>query len=255
MILAYAPSGLFGLLTPQANTTVEPEFGILTPPGFGFLAARLTSPKPNMNDRLRDYLDRIDQTLTQFANAPIEVVAFACTGASYLLGLPGEALLVERLARETGYRLLTAADAIAAALAALGALKVGLISPYGGSLHEACLSYWQARGLELAEVAQLSGADNAFHPIYGLDAGAAGSGLEKLSKADVEAVIMLGTGLATLPALDRATEGANPVISSNLCLAWYAVQALKGDAPDRGSLVPWLQGEGWSDRLRARVPA
>ena len=29
MKVEYAPKGLIGLLTPQANTTVEPEFSIL----------------------------------------------------------------------------------------------------------------------------------------------------------------------------------------------------------------------------------
>ena len=40
----YAPKGLVGVLTPQANTTVEPEYAILTPPGYAFINARMTSP-------------------------------------------------------------------------------------------------------------------------------------------------------------------------------------------------------------------
>ena len=45
--LEYAPQGLMGVLTPQANTTVEPEMQILLPPGFAYINARLTSPKKN----------------------------------------------------------------------------------------------------------------------------------------------------------------------------------------------------------------
>ncbi len=43
------------MLTPQANTTVEPEFAILLPPGYAFLNARMVSNKPTIEGRLDDY--------------------------------------------------------------------------------------------------------------------------------------------------------------------------------------------------------
>ena len=46
MSLEYAPRGLVGMLTPQANTTVEPEFNLLWPPGVAMINARLISDKP-----------------------------------------------------------------------------------------------------------------------------------------------------------------------------------------------------------------
>src|SRR6185312_17475086 len=45
-MVEYAPRGLIGLLTPHANTTLEPEFFILMSPGYAFLNARLVSDKP-----------------------------------------------------------------------------------------------------------------------------------------------------------------------------------------------------------------
>src|SRR6056297_2500531 len=90
MSVAYAPKGLVGVLTPQANTTVEPEFAILTPPGHAFVNARLTSDKPTIPERLRDYFDHYGQAAQQFANAPVSAIGFACTGASYLAGTARE---------------------------------------------------------------------------------------------------------------------------------------------------------------------
>ncbi|MGA0179314.1 MAG: hypothetical protein ACO3IC_10250, partial [Burkholderiaceae bacterium] len=55
MTLAYAAKGLVGLLTPQGNTTVEPECAMLWPPGFGHINARLVSQEPSIAPRLRDY--------------------------------------------------------------------------------------------------------------------------------------------------------------------------------------------------------
>jgi maleate isomerase len=69
--LAYAPKGLVGLLTPQANTTVEPEFAILCPPGYGVIAARLTRPAPQMIDRLSQCISTPKSEITCFSDAPI----------------------------------------------------------------------------------------------------------------------------------------------------------------------------------------
>ena len=54
MSLEYARRGLVGMLTPQANTTVEPEFSLLWPSGVAMINARLTSDKSSMSARLAD---------------------------------------------------------------------------------------------------------------------------------------------------------------------------------------------------------
>ena len=46
MSVQYAPNGLIGLLTPQANTTAEIEFAALMPRGVAALVARMTSACP-----------------------------------------------------------------------------------------------------------------------------------------------------------------------------------------------------------------
>jgi maleate cis-trans isomerase len=97
MSLAYARNGLLGVLTPQANTTVEPEISLLLPPATAMLTARLVSARPSLNDRLRDYVAGLDATCAQFANAPLGAIAFACTGSSYLVGPEAEDAAVARL--------------------------------------------------------------------------------------------------------------------------------------------------------------
>ena len=85
-----ARKGLIGVLTPQANTTVEPEFAILMPAGYAFLNARMVSDKPTIEGRLDDYFVHARSSIAQFANAPLGALAFACTGASYLQGVARE---------------------------------------------------------------------------------------------------------------------------------------------------------------------
>ena len=83
MSIEYAPLGLIGLLTPQANTTVEPEAWALLPTGYSLINARLVSQASCMNQRLLDYFDQLEISLLQFGNAPLSVLALACTGSSF----------------------------------------------------------------------------------------------------------------------------------------------------------------------------
>ena len=238
------------MLTPQANTTVEPEFNLLLPPGVAMINARLVSAKDSMTARLLDYFEGFSDTLDQFANAPIGVAAAACTGSSYLAGREREAALVAGITSAKGYPFITAALAVVDALRALEATSIALVSPYPDDLTQASRAYWHSHGFAVREIARLSGEAAAFHPVYSLDGSRTGEALSTLAHKTVDAVVMLGTGMPTLRAIATTIGGRGaPVVSCNLCLAWRAVTALDASAPDRASLSMWLKGEHWRGRL------
>jgi maleate isomerase len=65
------------------------------------------------------------------------------------------------------------------------------------------------------------------HRIYELTSDDACAALFSLTRHDVDAVVVSGTGMPTLRALRRwrSERGDNPpVLSSNLCLAWALLQ-------------------------------
>jgi maleate isomerase len=252
MSLEYAPRGLVGMLTPQANTTVEPEFNLLWPPGVAMINARLMSDKGTMSERLVDYFSNYGSALRQFANAPVGVVAAACTGASYLAGRQREAKLAEELTAQTGKPFITAALAVVDALTVMKAHRLGLVSPYPDDLNRASVAYWQSHGFAVVDVAQVFNNENAFHPIYSLDGSSAAQALHRLRDKPLDAIVMLGTGMPTLAPIAGAIGwGGAPVMSCNLCLAWRAVEALDRREPRRSTLESWLSGEGWVNRLTA----
>ncbi len=251
MSLEYAPDGLVGVLTPQANTTVEPELNILWPEGVAMLVARLVSDKSSMSARLVDYFASYSDSLKQFANAPIGVAVAACTGASYLAGRVRESELAEEITSRYGYPFITAGSAVVDALQTLQANKIGLVSPYPDDLNRTSIQYWQSYGFEVAEVTQAFVKSETFHPIYSLGGSAATAALRMLEGKPLDAVVMLGTGMPTLrPLAEAITWGGPPTMSCNLCLAWRAVQALNHQALSASSLVDWLDGDGWIERLR-----
>jgi maleate cis-trans isomerase len=253
MSLEYARRGLVGMLTPQANTTVEPEFNILWPLGVAMINARLMSDKDTMAPRLIDYFEGYGAALRQFANAPVNVVAAACTGASYLAGRAREADLVRELAQRNGYPFITAAVAVVDALRVLKASRIGLVSPYPADLGEASVAYWRSHGLEVAAVADVAASDGTFHPIYSMAGSRAAQALRALEDKPLDSIVMLGTGMPTLHPIAQVIGWRGPpVMSCNLCLAWRVVEALDSHPPRASTLQSWLRGDGWVERLKAR---
>jgi maleate cis-trans isomerase len=254
MAVEYAPRGLLGVLTPQANTTVEPEFAALLPPGVGMLNARMTSGKGTIVARLLDYLASLDAWSGQFANAPVGAVAFACTGASYYAGVAEEMAAVTRISAARGVPFVTAGHAVRDAFHALGARRIGLVSPYPADLTEAAVAYFTALGFEVARVSGSEQRDGVFHPIYAMTSEGAHAALTALDPEGCEAIAMLGTGMPTLgPILRTPFHRGVPVLSCMLALAWRSMAALDGVAPSRDGLLAWVRGEGWGPRHQARM--
>ncbi len=248
--MEYASHGLLGVLTPQANTTVEPELAILMPPGHALINARLMSPEKTIEDRLRDYFRNFEDATAQFANAPLTAIAFACTGTSYLAGLAAEDALINQIRAVRGIEVITAATAVLDALAVLGATRIGLVSPYDTELDEASAGYWSGRGLRIIRRVSAFAASDAFHPIYSLGSDAAQRGIDSIAGEGLEAIVMLGTGMPTLAPIARTPIVAGAaLLSCMFCLAWRASCAMSGTPISRDSLLSWLHEPRWRARL------
>jgi len=248
----YASRGLVGLLVPQANTTVEPECAMLWPPGVSMLVGRMTSAGATIEARLADYQGRLGAHVAQFADAPLAAVAVAVTGASYVAGPEAEDLCYAALSRDLGLPVTNAALALVHALRVLEARRIALVSPYPPGLTRLSVAYWQARGFEVARVAHTDVPGGPGHPVYRLGGDAAASTLAAMVGHDAEAVLLLGTGMPTLPAIARQVRSGHAlVLSSTLALAWHALESLRGRGaePAAATLVELAESPSWRERL------
>jgi len=228
----YGARGRFGLLTPQANPTVEPEFRRLVPNDVELYTARLTSRSDGPRDRLIEYLERLPETLAQYDTLRLDAVAFACTGSSYLLGTEREREVLESAGRTIGAPVATAAGAILTTLERIRARRIFIVSPYPDWLRDAGVAYWQAAGLQIAGTASVDIGRADTRGIYELQSADAAAVLDGLDTRGADAVLLSGTGMPSL-ALLKAGHAQHPtLLSSNLCLAWRLLQHLpKGERP------------------------
>lgn len=241
MMPAYGELGWFGIGTPQSNPTVEPELALLMPRQAALYATRLTSSETDPLQRLRAYLENLEQTLESYDNMKLTAFGFGCTGSSYLLGRDAEAAITKAAAKRFGYPVITAADAIVWGLKRLGARRIAMIAPYPQVLIEAGKAYFEARGLEVVTAERVVTRTTDTRTIYEITPDKAAALLAAAPK-DVDAILVSGTGMPSLAAM-AMTQGT-PVVSSNLCLAGRML----AEAGHK-SLLEGVGPSGWQTRL------
>lgn len=221
-LLELATQPALGLLVPPANPTVEPEMNRLLPTGARLFATRLpVMPETTLEQRNRAYIASYEPALKTFGSLKLDAATIALTGPSYRLGPAEDDALAARLSAVAGFPVETASGAIRRALKAIRARRICLFSPYPAWLTEEAAGYWSSSGYEVAQVVKVSEAFRA----YELTTAEVEAALGQVETSGIDAIVMSGTGMITLPAMvARPDRSGPPLLSSNLCCAWWLMQ-------------------------------
>jgi maleate isomerase len=246
----YGRQARIGLVTPQANPTAEPEFGLLMPGGVTMLTARCTS-QGEAEQRFRDYFEQLDHTLAAFDTLQLDAIGFACTASSYLIDPGAEKERVRVLAAERGCPVITAAFAIEKALRFLGAKTIALACPYPAWLFERAVRYWRERGFAIAHALSLSPDMGDTRAIYEVSGEQAAADLcEQMAAVEADAFVITGTGMPGLrPVVELQLATERPAMNSNLCLAWACLEAAGAPPGDRAPEPAYPLLGGWAQGL------
>lgn len=216
-----------GVLVPPSNPVIEPELGLLLPPALRLHAVRLpVMPDTTLQERNRRYPGTYAAALEGFGGMALEAAVVGLTGPCYRLLPEGDRAVAEGLSRP-GRPVQTASGAILEALGALGCRRLCLLSPYPQWLTDEAAAYWTAAGYDVVQVVKVSNVQSAYELTSAQVAGALRDALAQVRGGGAEAVVMSGTGMITLPAILAARqETAAPILSSNICCAWWLARTL-----------------------------
>jgi len=218
-----------GVLVPSGNPTIEPELYRMAPRSVTIHFARLESlagapgAADGMAERTLGYLDSVPAAIHSMEALRLGVVVLSHTAVSYLSGFTAEPALLDRIAKLSGARPLTAASAIAEALRHLGARRIALATPYPEVIARAGRAYWTAAGFEIVAHRGLPDVTNIYEETeeraYTLGRAADAPG--------ADAVLISGTGLPTAGIVERLERDlGKPVVTSQTATLWRALGLL-----------------------------
>jgi len=153
-----------GLVVPSSNVTVETEIPALLgrhAERFSFHSSRMRMHQVSPEE-LRAMNAQRERCVDELADAHVDVLLYACLVAVMAQG-PGEHRRVEKTVRDqlpdTPIR--SSAGALVDGLTALGARRIGLVTPYVRPLAEQVVTYLESEDFTVVDWTALEVADNA----------------------------------------------------------------------------------------------
>ncbi len=213
-----------GVIVLATDGTLENELRhIMTLPGVDFFESRIENAAEITPENLRLMAPLITAAADLILPGdPLDVVAFGCTSASIVMG--SDAIAEKINAAKPGAKTTNPAFAAFAAFRALGARRIGVLTPYGDAVNHLVQQSIEEAGFEVP----VFGSFNEPHDptVAKIDSASVRAGLAQVVEgAEVDAVFVSCTSirLAADVAAIEAAIGV-PVTSSNHAMAWHCLR-------------------------------
>jgi maleate isomerase len=210
-----------GLIYPFASWVMEPEFYRMAPPGVTTLTARVTLVAATI-EGLADMAQspEVERCTEGLATAPVQVICFGGTSASFLHGPEWDMRLLARMAKAAGgIPVTTTSSASVRALRAFDVRRIVFVGPYLEDVTERGRQFFEASGFKVLNAVGM-GLDHdrtigrvTLEEVYHL--------ARRGDRPEAEAVFISCTGLKTIGVLETLEHDlGKPVVSANQASFW-----------------------------------
>jgi maleate isomerase len=213
-----------GLVVLASDHTIEHEWRrMLDIDGIAVYHSRIANSPPITPETLK----AMEAGLTQATDVilpgvPLDVVAYGCTSGAMVIG---EDKVAERIrAARPGVAVTTPITGALAAMRALNARRIALLTPYIDRINRMMRGYIQARGVEVPVMGSFNNENDnevaCIAPESLRDAA-----VELAQEKSVDAVFVACTSLRLAAVVEEIEQrSGKPALSSNHAMAWHALR-------------------------------
>jgi maleate cis-trans isomerase len=213
-----------GLMVPSNNTTMEGELLAWLPAGSTVTTVKIPrGPGLLTAETIPAYRDSAIALARRHFGQGIDLIAYGCTAAGFILGPSGDAELSARLTEATGLPVVTTARAMVSALQHDRAKRVAVVTPYHDSVNAQLTAFLAHGGIEVVRLETFRAPDVA---ALGCITAQDVRGLARATMGgDCDALFIGCSQLPTHAILDDLQrEFDRPAWSSIRATAWDAVR-------------------------------
>ena len=140
-----------GLIYMASSTVMEPEFYAMAPEGVSIHTTRIHLPEASL-EGLSNMMegDQVEEAAALLSRAPLDVITFGGTSATFLEGLGNDRKVIERIeSASDGVAGSATSTAAVRALSVLGIKRPSFVGPYIGEVTERGRRFFEQSGFEV----------------------------------------------------------------------------------------------------------
>lgn len=218
MVDTLAPRAVIGVMTPAMNTVVQPELELLRPRGVTNQMQRFRLGGDSVSDDLPDEAAKLMDC------KPTAIAVGLTTDAGP--GGPGKLnARCEAISTQIGIPVFGASFADYAALRALGAKRVGIVTPFNAELDAVVKANTEAAGFDVVAV---KGTDAPSLPeICETPLSDIRDVFALVAASDCDVVLQVGTALPVVALIAELEQThGKPIVACNAAVYWQTLRAI-----------------------------
>jgi maleate isomerase len=228
----YGTRGRVGLLLPSGNQAAEPQLAAMLPTGVSLHTTRMKLMGSSERELL-GMVEHVEDAAELVDDVEPDLIVFHCTAVSTFSSTL-EASILERMRTATGRPVTATSEAIVAALHALGAHRIVMLSPYIDEINRRETKYFSERGFEVLGCAGLDRATPremmAVTPEQWIELAS------RHRDDEADAYLLSCTAVRATDVIDELEARLDrPVVTSNSAVAWHATRRLGITEPVKGA--------------------